>query len=130
MKFTTSLKILFKSQLISTLVFIVLSAIGGDANIGEVLSFNLFVGLYFFAFSAAAYYTIGIIFHRIFLRFKLYNILYTFGLCYTVVLAWMTYLINFADSVSLDGALIVSLIILPQMLIIRYLTLKELRKAV
>ena len=124
MKFPTTLKILLKSQLASMLLFLIILAISG-VGIGEVLEGAIFLGAYFLAFSAMAYYTIGIIFHRLFLCFDLTHIIHTLTLA--VLLAGIFAVYSGTEQVgSFVSALI---LILPQMLIIRYFTLKELRKS-
>jgi hypothetical protein len=136
MKFTTSLKILFKSQLISALALGLLTtfslALSGKDGFNALFALPI-NAILFFLLSAPVYYTFGIIFHRMFLKYDLHKFVHTIILSIALAgLFPLLVVVGVGSFPEIDVLLIVFLqaliIILPQTLLIRYLTLKELRK--
>lgn len=136
MKFKTSLKILFKSQLVCALVVGLLTtfslALSGRDGFNAVFALPI-NAILFFLLSVPVYYTFGIIFHRMFLKYELYKFFHTIILSITMAVLFQIIIMLVVDSASniialIQLFLITLAIIIPQTLLIRYLTLKELRK--
>ena len=125
MKFRTSLKILFKSQLVATLLFPIFAFLANsDSHKGDLLKLieSMYTGaVLFLAFSSFVYYTVGIIAHRMFLEMKFFSI------TPTLVLSAILSIIALAIIPDIKTLWIAPLIVLPQTLLIRHLTLKELK---
>jgi len=135
MTFGSSIKILIKTQLVAvfiillymiiTMIFYTLKNKQIESDFSTLIFFIIF---YYTIFSSVFIYTLGLITHRIFVYYKLYNFVCTIvsSIILTAAFILLSYITGALSRVDSNDVVIFYFVTLANCIIARYFTLKKL----